>query len=80
MSYIDMEKMVGILMKDWFRNDKFLLEDEDEGDSCNFHAMTHQETEILGIFCDVTGIYGAALEEVLVRGYLSRMTKLKENK
>ena len=80
MSYIDTEKMVSILMKDWFRNDKFLLEDEDEGDSCSFHAMTHEETEILGIFCDITAIHGDDLKEVLIRGYLSRMTKQKENK
>lgn len=39
-------------------------------DSIYFHNMTREETEILGYFCDFTGIHGEQLKGVLVRGYL----------
>lgn len=79
MSYIDTEKLVNTLINDWFTDNKIKLGDNEIGDSCNFHAMTHEETEILGAFCDMTAIHGDDLKEVLIRGYISRMTKPKEN-
>lgn len=39
-------------------------------DSVNFHAMTHEDTEILGMFCDFTAIRGEKLKLLLIRGYL----------
>lgn len=45
-------------------------------DSCDFHAMTHVDTEILGAFCDVTGIHGEELKKLLVRGYLKHDFKV----
>lgn len=41
-----------------------------EIDSVNFHAMTHEDTEILGMFCDFTAIRGEKLKQLLIRGYL----------
>ena len=41
-----------------------------EIDSTIFHAMTHQDTEILGMFCDFSGIHGEELKKLLIRGYL----------
>ena len=44
-------------------------------DSCDFHAMTHQDTEILGAFCDFSGIHGEDLKKLLIRGYLKGIPK-----
>lgn len=79
MSYINTEKLVDTLINDWFTDNKIQLSDNQVGDSCNYHAMTHEETKILGIFCDITAIHGNDLKEVLIRGYLSRITKSKKN-
>ncbi len=43
-----------------------------EGDSCEFHNLTHKETEILGVFCDLTNIHGDDLIDVLVKGYMNK--------
>jgi len=43
-----------------------------EIDSCDIHNMTHTDTEILGIFCDLTGIHGNDLIDVLIKGYLNK--------
>ncbi len=51
-----------------------------EFDSIDFHAMTHEDTEILGMFCDYTGIHGEILKEVLIKGYINRMEHRKEEK
>lgn len=45
--------------------------DDDTVDSVINHAMTHEDTENLGIFCDNTGLHGEDLKEVLIRGYLA---------
>lgn len=37
-------------------------------DSTVFHAMTHENTEILGMFCDFSGIHGEDLKKLLIRG------------
>lgn len=49
-----------------------------EINSVDFHAMTHEDTEILGMFCDFTGIHGEKLKRVLVKGYLSTVFDLAE--
>ena len=77
MSYTYTERLVNSLINNWFTDNKIQLSDNQVGDSCNYHAITHEETEILGIFCDITAIHGDDLKEVLIRGYLSRMTKPK---
>lgn len=52
-----------------FTNGKQML--SPEINSVDFHAMTHEDTEILGMFCDFTGIRGEKLKRILVKGYLS---------
>lgn len=49
-----------------------------EFNSIDFHAMTHEDTEILGMFCDFSGIHGEKLKEVLVRGYVENAYRDKE--
>ena len=46
-----------------------------ENDSVNFHAMAHEDTEILGMFCDSTAIHGEKLKLTLIRGYLKSNPK-----
>lgn len=53
-----------------FDNGKMML--PTEIDSCIFHNLTHQDTEILGMFCDFTNIHGEELKEVLLKGYLNK--------
>lgn len=65
-----MDKAYGYLYDRIFNNGKMML--SPEINSCDFHAMTHQDTEILGMFCDFTGIHGEKLKEVLLKGYLKR--------
>lgn len=54
-----------------FTNGKQML--SPEINSVNFHAMTHEDTEILGMFCDFTGIRGEKLKDLLIRGYLKNI-------
>lgn len=51
-----------------FTNGKQIL--SPEMNSVNFHATTHEDTEILGAFCDFTAIRGEKLKLTLIRGYL----------
>ena len=44
-----------------FTNGKQML--SPEIDNCDFHAMTHEGTEILGMFCDFTNIHGEELKK-----------------
>ena len=55
-----------------FYNGKLMLSPVD---SVNFHAMTHEDTEILGMFCDFSGIHGEDLKKLLIRGYLKSVPK-----
>lgn len=80
MACVDSEKIINTLINDWFTDNKVKLHDNEVGDSCDFHAMTHKEAEILGMFCDITAIHGDDLKEVLVRGYIARTMSPKENK
>lgn len=59
-----------------FYNGKQML--SPEIDSTIFHAMTHQDTEILGMFCDFSGIHGEELKKLLIRGYLKNINPNKE--
>lgn len=61
------------LKEDFFDESKYVP----EGDSCDNHAMTHEDTEILGMFCDVTAIHGEVLKDVLIKGYLRRMIDIE---
>ena len=56
-----------------FANGKQIL--SPEIDSINYHAMTHEDTEILGMFCDFTSIRGEKLKQLLIRGYLNSIPK-----
>ena len=54
---------------------KLIFDDEkmvlpSEANSCDFHFMTHEDTEILGQFCDFTGIHGDQLRNILVKSLL----------
>lgn len=49
-----------------------------EIDSVDFHAMTHEDTEILGMFCDFSGIHGEKLKEILIKGYMDNACKNEE--
>lgn len=51
-----------------FENGKMML--SPEIDSTIFHAMTHEDTEILGMFCDYTGIHGDGIKRILIEGLL----------
>ena len=55
-----------------FYNGKLMLSPVD---SVNFHTMTHEDTEILGMFCDFSGIHGEDLKKLLIRGYLNGINK-----
>lgn len=46
-------------------------------DSVNFHNMTHEDAEILGMFCDFIAIHGEELKQLLIRGYLTNVPKAK---
>ena len=41
-----------------------------EIDSVNFHAMTNEDTEILGMFCDFADIRVEKLKQLLIKVYL----------
>lgn len=43
----------------------------EECNSVNYHAITHEDTEILGVFCDVTAFHGNDLKKLLILGYMS---------
>lgn len=60
-----------IIKEDFFSNDKYVP----DGDSRDYHSITHKDTEILGMFCDATAIHGEDLKDVLVEGYLRRIVK-----
>lgn len=68
--------LYGNLEKAIFIDGKMML--SPEIDSVNFHAMTHEDTEILGQFCDYTAAHGEILKEILLLGYLARMEKLND--
>lgn len=63
------EKLYGMI----FYNGKQML--STEIDSTIFHAMTHEDTEILGMFCDFSGIHGEELKKLLIRGYLKNINR-----
>ena len=63
-----MTKIEERLYETIFTNDKQML--LPEINSVDLHAMTHEDTEILGMFCDFSGIHGEDLKKLLIRGYL----------
>lgn len=71
------EKTVDMLKREWFTDNRYVENTDfrDSNDSCNFHAISHEDTEILGIFCDRTAIHGDGLKDILIRGYLARILK-----
>ena len=68
----NIEETTDELKQMWFTDDKY---NKNSDDSCNYHAMTHMDTEILGVFCDMTAIHGDGLKDVLTRGYLARILR-----
>lgn len=64
------EFVVNEITKSIFGNEKITILDPGIN-SCELHNMTYRDTEILGIFCDYTGIHGEQLKEILIKGYLS---------
>lgn len=51
-----------------------------EINSVDFHAMTHEDAEILGMFCDFSGIHGEKLKEILIKGYMSSACRNEEDR
>ena len=45
-------------------------------DSVELHAMTHEDTEILGQFCDAVGMHGEQLEAILILGLIERNKRI----
>lgn len=45
-------------------------------DSIELHAMSHEDTEILGQFCDAVGIHGEQLETILILGLIERNRRI----
>lgn len=58
-----------ILQDTFFQNGN--MNHLEECNSVNYHAITHEDTEILGAFCDVTGFHGNDLQKLLILGYIS---------
>ena len=46
---------------------------DEDTDSCDLHMMDHEDTEILGQFCDATAIHGEKLKDILLLGYIESM-------
>lgn len=67
----------GNLEKAIFIDGKMML--SSEIDSINFHAITHEDTEILGQFCDFTGIHGDNLREILLLGFLTKAERRQKD-
>ena len=61
-----------VIYKSLFRGDKSnYIPEEINGkstNSCDYHAMTHAYTEVLGVFCDNTAISDQELREILTIG------------
>lgn len=68
-----MSKSEDMLHKMIFEDGKQML--SSEINSVDFHAMTHEDTEILGMFCDFTGIHGEKLKRILIKGYLHTLKR-----
>lgn len=65
-----------LLYKQIFDEGKFMI--SPEIDSIDFHAMSHEDTEILGQFCDFTNIHGETLRTILIKGYLQNIRDNRE--
>ena len=61
-----------VIYKSLFRGDKsnYIPEiiDEKNTNGCDYHAMTHDHAEVLGVFCDDTAISDQELREILTIG------------
>ena len=62
-----------ILHDTFFRNGN--MNHLEECNSVNYHAITHEDTEILGAFCDVTGFHGNDLQKLLILGYMDSLQR-----
>lgn len=66
----DNKTVEDILYETIFTNGKMML--STEIDSCYFHAMRHEDTEILGMFLDVFRLSNAEdLKRILIKGYIA---------
>ena len=68
------QKLYDMLYETIFTNGKYIISNVNSAD---FHAMTHMDTEILGMFCDQFSIHGEDLKQLLIYGYLTRLEMLK---
>lgn len=52
-----------------FSWDDFVPDPNENIDSCILHSINHEDTEILGYFCDKTGLHGNDLKKILTIGF-----------
>lgn len=64
-------KILDNLKYEIFDNGNIML--SPEINSVNSRNLTHQDTEILGMFCDFMNVHGDDLKEILLRGYLNKV-------
>lgn len=67
----NIEKLINKLSF-YLKGNMMFSSESDERDSCKFHNLTHEDTKILGVFCDLTNIHGENLMNVLIKGYLNK--------
>ena len=65
---MDDKRLFAFYNQQIFENGKMML--TPGIDSVDFHAMTHEDTEILGMFCDFTGLHGDGIKRILIEGLL----------
>lgn len=53
-----------------FNWDDFIPDPNEGLNSCDLHKISHEDTEILGYFCDKTNIHGEQLKQLLTLGLL----------
>ena len=66
------------LIKDFFYD--YVLDEVYERNTCEYHAMTGEHTEVLGQFMDKTAMNVEDLKECLIFEYISRMIAKRVNK
>lgn len=71
------ERYIAHLNKYFFEDGKMML--SPEINSCDFHKLTHLDTEILGMFCDKVDIHGEELKRVLLLGLIEYQAEKQKN-
>lgn len=65
------QQLYEIMYNEFYRSG--LMNNLVEKNSCDYHSITHNDTEILGAFCDMTGIHNEKLKRILLLGYMANM-------